>query len=267
MSKYVRFDQAAAGQECVVPKSTISLAELDADPRVADYKVNHAELKRLRSLSPLELIRECMKDKIADDPRVIALMDRVLPGYVKFLDEAPERKREIFDAGFAKPVAETAAPPRRVCQTCSDRAGFPVIHEGRQLVHSAYEMFLSRIAKYNDPYNEEWDWDDVADKWARHAYAAFRDLLAVSVSAQAVRTDTVSVSQWQPIESAPKDGTDVVLFWPGYGNGVTVGFYLDNSNTAHPWAGWSVHSGQLARYGQPTCWQPLPAPPERKSES
>ena len=48
-----------------------------------------------------------------------------------------------------------------------------------QLVQNARESILARIAKYNDPCNEEWDWDDVHDKWERHALSAVRDLVTV----------------------------------------------------------------------------------------
>lgn len=77
-------------------------------------------------------------------------------------------------------VPEASGRREAPCGKCSALAGFQVSHEGRQLVHSAFEMFLTRIAKYNDPHNEEWDWDDVTDKWERHAFAAFRDLLGVA---------------------------------------------------------------------------------------
>lgn len=73
--------------------------------------------------------------------------------------------------------ATEAPPERKQCVKCSALAGAPVSHEERQLVHSSFEMFLTRIAKYNDPHNEEWDWGDVTDKWERHAFSAFRDLL------------------------------------------------------------------------------------------
>lgn len=47
-----------------------------------------------------------------------------------------------------------------------------------QLVHTARQMFETRLAKYNDPHNLEWDMDDMTDKWERHAFSAFMDLQA-----------------------------------------------------------------------------------------
>jgi hypothetical protein len=62
---------------------------------------------------------------------------------------------------------------------------------------------------------------------------------------------------WQPIESAPKDGTRVILSWGGKS---INGFFLDNSRTRTPWAGWRVESMVAQPSGAPTHWQPFPAP-------
>lgn len=46
-----------------------------------------------------------------------------------------------------------------------------------QLAHTARQMFEARIAKYNDPNNLEWEWEDLAaTRWERHAFSAFLDL-------------------------------------------------------------------------------------------
>lgn len=63
---------------------------------------------------------------------------------------------------------------------------------------------------------------------------------------------------WQTIETAPKDGTRVILAWGGKS---INGFYLDNSHTATPWAGWRVESMVVQPPGKPTHWMPLPSPP------
>jgi hypothetical protein len=61
---------------------------------------------------------------------------------------------------------------------------------------------------------------------------------------------------WQPIETAPQDGTRVILGWPG--GGVRYGFYLRNKE----WQGWRGPSMELPFPSPPpTHWQPLPAPP------
>lgn len=63
---------------------------------------------------------------------------------------------------------------------------------------------------------------------------------------------------WLPLESAPKDGTRVILAWGGKS---INGYHLDNSNTARPWQGWRVESMVVQPAGSPTAWQPFPAPP------
>lgn len=66
----------------------------------------------------------------------------------------------------------------------------------------------------------------------------------------------VQVPGWRPIETAPKDGTRVILSWGGKS---INGFYLDNSATATPWQGWRVESMVLRPEGQPMAWMPFPS--------
>lgn len=51
----------------------------------------------------------------------------------------------------------------------------------QQLAYSARQMFEARIAKYNDPKNLECEWADLenANRWERHAFSAYVDLVAV----------------------------------------------------------------------------------------
>jgi len=65
------------------------------------------------------------------------------------------------------------------------------------------------------------------------------------------------VEGWMPIDTAPRDGRMLVLFWNG---AWCPGFYLDNSHTQFPWAGWRVPSGQLTPPGQPTHYMEPAAP-------
>lgn len=69
------------------------------------------------------------------------------------------------------------------------------------------------------------------------------------------------MTQWQPIESAPKDGTKVDL-WTFNGERWCDCWWHKGQEA---WASdWSCQSerGFVIRYGQPTHWMPLPAPPE-----
>lgn len=84
------------------------------------------------------------------------------------------------------------------------------------------------------------------------------------------------MSEWQPIETAPKDGTDLLLYTA---EGITQGQYLDPEkdgpdSMGHD-GGWMSYDGYSypgrsfgnPKYfcdpqAQPTHWMPLPEPPE-----
>jgi hypothetical protein len=49
----------------------------------AKYLLEHMkESVRLRQLSDLDLIRECMKSEVSDDPLVEELMNRLIPNWL-----------------------------------------------------------------------------------------------------------------------------------------------------------------------------------------
>ena len=70
---------------------------------------------------------------------------------------------------------------------------------------------------------------------------------------------------WQPIETAPKDGTRVMAYWPDcYGNNAAA--------QVESWFGpWSKGNAKMTwqsafewddGHNSPTHWRPLPAPPK-----
>lgn len=61
---------------------------------------------------------------------------------------------------------------------------------------------------------------------------------------------------WQPIETAPKDGRDILLCMEG-GTHVYMGSWggLTGRQT------WWIDGGQIS-FKEATHWQPLPAPPD-----
>ena len=70
-------------------------------------------------------------------------------------------------------------------------------------------------------------------------------------------------SGWMPIETAPKDGTLIVL---GARNGVWLGKYLPLYGSGYkpenPWSSMLLNHDHMAeRYTRPTHWMPLPPPP------
>lgn len=67
------------------------------------------------------------------------------------------------------------------------------------------------------------------------------------------------MSEWQPIETAPKDGTPILVACP-YSSGVAVENvrWIDRPRAR----GWRFHNYGPALGVQPTHWMPLPEPPK-----
>lgn len=77
--------------------------------------------------------------------------------------------------------------------------------------------------------------------------------------------------EWQPIETAPKDGTDVLLWgkWAGEVSGPTenividIGFFTDGSSDYAGKFWWALKTGDAYMcWINPTHWMPLPTPPK-----
>lgn len=77
------------------------------------------------------------------------------------------------------------------------------------------------------------------------------------------------MSEWQPIETAPKDGTRIIMT-----NGAWVDFgwfshsvWLGPRAAKGAWVGDDPRDGRGALDGihEPTHWMPLPAPPSTKA--
>lgn len=71
------------------------------------------------------------------------------------------------------------------------------------------------------------------------------------------------MTDWQPIESAPRDWTDVILYDPneddGTGScGVMKGWYSMKDGGFDCWMSYESTSGNIS----PTHWMPLPEPPK-----
>lgn len=72
---------------------------------------------------------------------------------------------------------------------------------------------------------------------------------------------------WQPIETAPRDGTRVILYrpqTPGYRAAVRRVVVGSFSAKKGCWRIENVHPGWLSQ-SQVTCWQPLPEPPTEQA--
>jgi hypothetical protein len=68
-------------------------------------------------------------------------------------------------------------------------------------------------------------------------------------------------SEWRPIETGPKDGTDVLLYAPDAKPSVRVGHYVVDGPTGS--GHWFVYAAVLTcREMAPSHWMPLPEPPK-----
>ena len=67
------------------------------------------------------------------------------------------------------------------------------------------------------------------------------------------------IPKWQPIETAPKDGTKFLAFEDGDYYGCSFNWEDDEEGTIY----WNTYCGQPACYTpEPTHWMPLPEGPE-----
>jgi hypothetical protein len=65
------------------------------------------------------------------------------------------------------------------------------------------------------------------------------------------------MSNWQPIETAPKDGS-YILATPCFGTSTQIyQIYFDNRKKVNKWK-----YGRLNLTANPTHWMPLPPPPK-----
>lgn len=73
---------------------------------------------------------------------------------------------------------------------------------------------------------------------------------------------------WQRIETAPKDGTRIILFVPNYHEKIWIGEYkilerFEHGRRTYLYEGWQL--GIMGSFGdktEPTHWMPLPEPPK-----
>lgn len=79
------------------------------------------------------------------------------------------------------------------------------------------------------------------------------------------------MTDWQPIETAPRDGTYIFGWgkWAGEINGIALDgptmqiIYYSDGRTDCPGFDWNCYGGDAyASWMKPTLWQPLPQPPE-----
>jgi hypothetical protein len=72
------------------------------------------------------------------------------------------------------------------------------------------------------------------------------------------------MSEWQTIETAPKDGTSMLAVVDGYVRVIAWG------KTSHlPWIGWCIADRGIEDFDlcTPTHWMPMPSPPKGLRET
>ncbi len=75
------------------------------------------------------------------------------------------------------------------------------------------------------------------------------------------------MTEWQPIETAPKDGT-IVLFWPDFdAEDARPPHRRKDQKNRYIKMGWTSGNGdywspEMQLLNEPTHWMPLPEPPQ-----
>lgn len=69
------------------------------------------------------------------------------------------------------------------------------------------------------------------------------------------------MSDWRPIETAPRDGSLVLLFSPIQPRTIAIGWWHSSNVTVAATGGWWGAHG-VGAYRGPTHWMPLPDPPK-----
>ena len=102
----------------------------------------------------------------------------------------------------------------------------------------------------------------------RHEWCA-----AIIAERDALAAEVAAMSEWQPIETAPKDGTPVII-WQADGHhfehrkswrttpSAPIKYFDDQRYAIgywRPWGGWGNRNAADVR---PTHWRPLPNPPQ-----
>lgn len=65
---------------------------------------------------------------------------------------------------------------------------------------------------------------------------------------------------WQPIETAPKDRTEILaaVRYPKYGFYETFFVYWETEFEEYPEGVWTFEFGKPIKHGNPTHWMPVP---------
>ncbi len=68
--------------------------------------------------------------------------------------------------------------------------------------------------------------------------------------------------EWQPIETAPRDGTNILVWWPSEMHCPVTAHYSTGKWTNEPGFAWKFTGWGQEKKTEPTHWMPLPEPPK-----
>jgi hypothetical protein len=102
---------------------------------------------------------------------------------------------------------------------------------------------------------EKTAYNSMPQVWQRGFNVAVREMQAELAALKAAQ-------EWRGIESAPKDGTWVLVIDSEYGDhgGAFVARYTEAFSGS-----WLINTSHIPHIVYPTHWQPLPTPPQEQS--
>lgn len=141
------------------------------------------------------------------------------------------------------------------------------------------EALVAELAKENEPVG--WfKFDKVSKCWhpqyeqyaETHAKSEnWKQLYLLPPTAGQIEQETAT--EWQPIETAPKDGTDIIVMYMHIDTQIVHNAFWNDYEDAeeHEIGWWSYDHSEVSRiklddWMTPTHWMPLPTPPKRSME-
>lgn len=106
----------------------------------------------------------------------------------------------------------------------------------------------------------EWLREDAKILEQRKLFAEAKNCVRAADEIERLR----ALTEWQPIETAPKDGTDILVYQTDVSEPSMTVCAFDEDWSNDGW--WTCCDGKNAdiplRGPEPTHWQPLPSPPK-----
>ena len=119
----------------------------------------------------------------------------------------------------------------------------------------AKAIFIERVGYFSPEDDASWD------NAGAHAQDHHRDLARAAIAA--LNPPPGNGGGWQPIETAPKDGTYVLIATESHDGGMTTACWDAEWSSSSGW--WLLDNGKdpeiPLRGAEPTHWMPLPAAP------